>query len=334
MNLNSLMTLGVPRYSPVSDNEIYSFDTDSVRQWLMSVIDNLLNVEVTITDTVLHRNTMSNVLFFDSPYFKGYIDYVRTVVLPGYLDYLIIKNPPRDDVIERVLMYLLSAAEENMIIPLNRTYQIINFLFPHIKGVDQPSSGNCYYCAIGHNLDENGKKVRDDIATYIEKTGQVDKYAKMYIQGCGKGSLVDRYNRDMSKFIQEFPSLLRKSCIQGDRDCYNCIWGSDDYDPLVANIYSRPLVTTRVDRKHKVRTLDLDIYSYEERNIIRYYLHLHRYGNPSYLENQDFFINISYIFPEFMYQLYPDLEDIFFLEIEKPIGYMYREQHFVALDFI
>lgn len=72
-----------------------------------------------------------------------------------------------------------------------------------------------------------------------------------YVTGCAGGTFFDEYKKDPISFINRFPSILKRDCTSGQRDCNECVWGGNDYDPYLADIFNVPVISVRMERRGK-----------------------------------------------------------------------------------
>lgn len=334
-DLNSLMMLRVPVYNALSSSQLRTFSTESIATWLTDpkVRENLLNIRVTMVDYELERNNMQDVKFFDSPHFNSYKEYINSVVLPSYLDYLQRVNPPVNQLTNKVLSYLISASVGNMSIPPDSAGYILQDLFPRMKLVKTSSEGNCYFCSVGYNIGASNQEVRNAIAEMLSQSEDLPFIARRYATSCQSGTLASKYRRDPHTFVNEFPSLVRKSCARGERDCYECIWGGNEYDSFVANAFNRPVVGIQIERKNDLAEINLTSRYGTLAPLIRRYLGIVGQASFKFLANQQFNIMINYIFPEHVYKVSVNMREAFLTDMGIPLAYMYRGNHFNAIDF-
>lgn len=338
MDLNTLMTLREPVYQPLSQNLLNRFSTESIAAWLSNrmVRENLLNIRVNIIDLSLDRNNRDNVQFFNSPHFDDYVNYVSNTVLPSYLEFLRQTNPQPNILINRVLSYLISASARHMSIPPDSAGYILGDLFPSMKMIKEATEGNCYFCSVGYNVQSDNVETREAIVNAIQQEGDPSYIVRQYIQGCGRGTFVNEYNRNPNAFTSRFLSILKNPCTTGQRDCNECIWGGNEYDSYVANSFSRPLVAINIDRNSDLAEMNLNQrYNRNNASLIRYYLGLVETAPFRFVVHQQFTLRISYVFPSYVYEIYGhDSQEPFFLDFGMPIAYMYRGNHFNAITFI
>jgi len=334
MDINTLMTLRRPVYQPLSQNLLRQFSSEAIAGWLSNrmVRENLLNIHVTITDIELDRNNLTDLKFFDSPHFNAYTDYITHDVLPQYIQYLSRTRPRPNVLTQRVLTYLISASVGQMSIPPDSAGYVLGDLFPRMKLIKESTQGNCYFCSVGHNVGADNIEVRNSIADAIIEDDSVGFIAKQYIQGCGNGKYVEQYRRDPIEFGYLFTELLRKPCTEGQRDCNECVWGGNEYDPYVANAYNRPLIPIEVNRSSSTANINIrQKYTDEDATLIERYLQIANNTPFRFTSNQSFILSISYIFPSY---LYPNIQEAFLVDLGMPIAYMYRGNHFNAISFV
>lgn len=129
-------------------------------------------------------------------------------------------------------------------------YPIINKIFPNSKIRKVPSKGNCYFCAIGENLDKTSQQVRDDLSSYLirlrrDNISSYNEYLSVLIHNCLLNTLIKALPRE--ELYETFPDKLTIECQEGDKDCEQCLWGGVEYDQLVSEAYQLPVVEIVVD---------------------------------------------------------------------------------------
>ena len=327
-----MMMLRTVQYVPVKEKMLPLFDTDTIARWLTDPIVRstlLSSVMFTINDQEIESNRMENRLYFDSPYFEEYTQYIRDVVLPSYLSYLRSKKPRPHPLIKRILGYLLSASLGSITLPTESISYIIGDVFPHLKVVQKPDEGNCYFCSIGHNLNLSSQEVRNILSDEISKSSDLKYIVNRYVSGCATGVLPQLYERNPNQFMQEFPTLLRKECRSGDQDCNDCVWGGNEYDSYIASVFSLPVVAIQIERGGKEKRVDIS--SYGDKNVIEYYL-----GSTYKMRvDQKYTINISYTFPPDVYEMFGDnIYTAFFEKYRTYIMYVLSRSHINAVSII
>lgn len=333
MRLIDLVQIRQPIYVPLGQNLLKVFTTESIARWLTtpSVRANIQKIDVIVNDIEL-GNRLNKKGFFNSPYTVEYQEYIRNVIIPTYVEFLSNVNLPKNELIERVLVYLASSATGNMFIPPNSTGFITNDVFPHLEMVKKPSQGNCYFCSIGYGVNVSPEDMRIAISNQIQENNEVAYLAKKYATDCKTGKFYRQYLYDPTGFIASFPDLLKKPCQKDERDCNECIWGGNDYDSIAANIFSVPLLAISIDRQGKDASISISaefgplaasIYKkYVESSTIRY------------KTGQIYTFSFTYVFPDYIYQEYPNTEEALMVEFDNIIGYIYRGEHFNAIKFI
>lgn len=341
MKLIDIISIRKPIYVPLTQNMLRAFDTESIAKWLTnpSVRSSLLNIEVGINDIQLGIR-LENTKFFNSPYFSEYRKYIQNTVISSYIEYLQRVKPEKSELIGRVLSYLASAAIGNMTLPTDSVGYIINDIFPHIHMVKRPSAGNCYFCSIGYGINLSADEMRGavvDIITTPSSQGMDPPYvslAKNYALGCRIGKLYDWYIKDPTGFIKQFPTLLRKPCSQGERDCNECVWGGNDYDPFIAEFFNVPVLSISIDRRGKEVSKDISTIvnttNISIANTYKYYLGT---SNIRYRINQLYSFNFICVFPPEIYEKFSNIVEAFDQEYENIIGYIYKGEHFNAIRY-
>lgn len=329
-----MMTLRTVQYVPIREKMLPQFDTDTIARWLTDPVVRstlLSSVTFTINDQEIESNRMEDRSYFDSPYFDEYTHYIRNTVLPSYLSHLKNTMPHSRPLIKRVLEYLLSASQENMTLPTESVSYIIGDIFPHLRTVQKPDEGNCYFCSIGHNLNLSSQEVRNILSTEINKSSDLEYLVKQYVSGCATGVFSQLYDRDPDRFVQGFPTLLKQECKLGDQDCNDCVWGGNEYDSYVASVFSLPVVAIQVEREGNEERISLSSYG-SSRSVIEHYLGTSTYKMRT---DQKYTINISYTFPPDVYQLFgDDMYTAFFEEYKTYIIYVLSRSHINAVSII
>lgn len=175
--------------------------------------------------------------------------------------------------------------------------------------------------------------MRRILASSIENDPDSKDIVARYARGCRGGRYSDMYELNSSEFINGFPSLLREDCQENDKDCEQCVWGSNEYDSYLATQFNRPVVSVTVNREKRDKDIDL-LFSFGKRygGIMSYYFGT---NNINILTDQHYTIGISYTFPPETYEIFgDDMSDVIYNEWDEYIIYVYNRSHFNSVSII
>lgn len=328
LTLRDILAVKPDEYTLIT---IDTFNTKSLMKWLgnRAVRTNILRCRVTTTDSIFPSNRVS--IEFKAPLLDEYITYIRDVVIPMYTLYLSstkIKKSEKEAA-SIVITYLLSIISGHFTFPTESVGHIINLIYPHLRMEKVPTEGNCYFCSIAMSVGMDDTEIRSLIANALRESDLRGYLAKAYVDSCGSGPYYKEYYDNPGEFIENFPDYVEEPCNEGDSDCKDCMWGSNDFDPFIANFFKTPIISINLDRKGTEKSYDIrDEFTDDIVNVLSEYVGKKVY----YRVNQEYTLSFQYTFPEGTNVDTPnDIDKVLDTHYPTIIGYVFRHSHFNAI---
>lgn len=322
--------LEIPTYDPLEDHLLSSFDINSVSQWIVDkkVQKNLVNMDITLFDTLFEDNNFFDQKYFNSPHFDQYQEYIVDTLIPGFLNQREEENKPANRNTQKILEYLLSAGFGSFNYPGDSPMMLYRLLFSGLKPRREPGEGDCYFCSVGANMGLDSQEIRDSISEYLEPNPELTKeIANRYIRGCNGGRIKELSEINNEEYVSQFPALIRKSCSGGGIDCDSCIWGNTDFNPILVDMFQNSLVTFSVETEGTLSQENLyDYFDEDIADLMHKYLLLPNDFDFEFYENQKYVLNISY-------EINGD-KDTFINGTQIPMAIVHRGVHFNSMEFL
>lgn len=258
MNLDEILEVYLPEPVPIEEKLIKGYSVGHVYEWMIDPVvrRSLMNFPIIVV-----KDYQAIEYGTDSPYKDDYVNYVREYIIPGFINYLSSYRYPPTEPLSVLIYYLLTAAEGSYNIPDSYLPNLIPIINPHYKISKQPKIGNCYFCSIGQGIGLDAETIREDLATKIVEDGIYPKLALEYLRECPQNSFYSKHI-DRRVFVEEFPSLIAKTCMTGDTNCGECVWGSNDYDSIIAELYGIPIIGFQIDLTNEGRREAINLEEY------------------------------------------------------------------------
>jgi len=243
-------------YRPLSELKIPEpeISIGSIIKWIENpeVRANLLNnMRLSIFSKYfpVGNKNLDRVKIFKSPHMKKYQEYIENTLMPKYLKQMKEQKIETDTKEGDKLKTLVRASVGYLPANIDDYLAALKKLFPQATITVQPSIGNCYFCSIGANLNKSGEEVRKEVSTDLKKMKKSDyeDFVSVALQGCPENSkFKQEYISNKEKFVSDYADFIVKSCEVGHADCNDCIWGGNYIDPILADIYKKPVIAISI----------------------------------------------------------------------------------------
>jgi hypothetical protein len=115
---------------------------------------------------------------------------------------------------------------------------ILELIYPHLVVEDTPEDGDCYFHAIGMNVDKTAQEVRNILSDQIVP----DIDIPILMSGYNNETLLKRlYLTQPDEFKSNFCQILKQCSNYKGVDGVNCFWGGDDFDPILSKIFDNSI---------------------------------------------------------------------------------------------
>jgi hypothetical protein len=130
-------------------------------------------------------------------------------------------------ILKKLLGFYFGIIPDNQII----NHEIIHLIFPFLRVKEVKGDGDCYYHSVGENVNLSAKEIRKNLLDFINKNKNRDELVNNILSNCvNKASL-----------LKNFDNIFVKNCDSKGEDCKDCIWGTNELDPMLTEIYDRPV---------------------------------------------------------------------------------------------
>ena len=143
-------------------------------------------------------------------------------------------NPKHTRLLKKMVDFYLGIYEPNEFLMKD----VLELIYPKLVVEDVPEDGDCYFHAVGLNMDKTAQEVRNLIADNINPDLDIANFMSGY---SNEQKLKMLFLQDKEEFKNVFSDILRRCCHFQGKDGEDCFWGGDDLDPILTKIISTPI---------------------------------------------------------------------------------------------
>ncbi len=210
----------------------YEFMKDFIRQNPFFFIK---EIEIVYSYRENHNErTIGKCILVNSKYdIRQQIHIIESFIIQNSND-LFHGNPKHIRLLKKLVDFYLGIYEPNEFLMKD----ILELMYTQLVVEDVPEDGDCYFHAVGLNLDKTAQEVRNLLADHINPDLDIANFMSGYPND---KKLKMLYLNDKEEFKNIFCDILRKCCHFQGIDGENCFWGGDDLDPVLTKILSTPI---------------------------------------------------------------------------------------------